>query len=201
MHDGREASVWEAFAEAFGDGLVFGVGMYFTRRAVRRAAERTRRNGQHTNSVARLPQHPARDPSAARTIDLTSQFERQLSQLENKLQSQFECLHQRDRVQAEELNQQLAVFREHMISLHREFAQALSRLVDDQIATGVAARVGPLEEQLRQTVRDEVQLLTTAMERRLAERDSKVFDLILSLGQTCVATAGRMSPASSESSE
>jgi len=209
MQDGREASVWGALAAAFGDGLVFGVSMHLTRDAVRVAANRTRPEMQSMESrVAAIEHRPERAsrngsaPALASGIaNSTPQFERHISELEVKFQVQIDSLYERDRAVSLQLDQQLNAFRDHVMVLHRDFAQTLSRLVDEQIEAAVSARVGRVEEQLRQTVRDEIQLLTSALERRLAERDAKVFELIHTLGQTCVETAGRMSPLSPDMPE
>jgi hypothetical protein len=107
-------------------------------------------------------------------------------------------LHARDRALAQELDAQMSAFREHMIALHREFAETLSCLVEEQIEAGVTARLAPMEEQLRQAVRDEAQSafveLGAELERRLQARDRSVLKLMLTLGQTCLETAERMSP-------
>jgi hypothetical protein len=210
MQNSREDSVWRALAVAFGDGLAFGVGMNLTQNAVRMAAGRVRPESQPlADRVAAIEQRIDRAkasgslPSPAelesRITQLTSHFERHIAEVEVKFKIQVESLHSRDRALAQELDAQMSAFRDHMIALHREFAETLSRLVEEQIDAGVTARLAPMEDHLRQAVREEAQNAFTELagelERRLETRDRSVFNLMLTLGQTCMETAERMSPA------
>ena len=210
MQNGREDSVWRALAVAFGDGLAFGVGMNLTQNAVRLAGGRVRPELQPlADRVAAIEQRIARArangslPSPgeldARINELTTRFERQVAEVEVKAKIQVEALHARDRVLAQELDAQLAAFREHMIALHRQFAETLSELVEEQIDAGVAARLAPMEQQLRDVVREETERigdqLAAQLEERLLARDRNVLNLMLTLGQSCLETAERMAPA------
>jgi hypothetical protein len=215
MQNSREDSVWRALAVAFGDGLAFGVGMNLTQNAVRLAAARVRPELQplaeritaveqridRARANGDLPSPAALD---ARITDLASQLERHLAEIEVKVKIQIEALHTRDRAIAQELDAQMSALREHMVALHREFAATLSDLVETQIEAGVNARLAPMEEQLRAAVREETQqatnLLAAELERRLEARDRSVLQLMLTLGQTCLETAERMSPPAAESS-
>ncbi len=209
MQNGREDSVWRALAVAFGDGLAFGVGVNLTQRAVRLAAGRVPPESQPlADRVATIEQRidrakangylPSPGELDARINDLTTRFERQLAEVEVKVKIQVEALHARDRALAQELEKQMSAFREHMIALHREFAETLSRLVEEQIEVGVSARLAPMEEQLRAAVRDETRRvgeeLAAELEQRLAVRDRNVLNLMLTLGQTCLETAEKMAP-------
>ena len=210
MQNGREDSVWRALAVAFGDGLAFGVGMNLTQNAVRLAAGRARPELQPlAERVAAIEQRidrarangslPSNGELDARINELTTRFDRQVAEVEVKAKIQCESLHARDRALAQELDAQMASFREHMIALHREFAETLSRLVEEQIEAGMAARLAPMEEQLRELVREETQRigeqLAAQLEARLLTRDRNVLNLMVALGQTCLETAERMSPA------
>src|ERR1019366_551936 len=48
--------------------------------------------------------------------------------------------------------------RAQMTAIHKEFAETLARLVDEQIATTIATRLQAVEEELRETVREESRL-------------------------------------------
>jgi hypothetical protein len=209
MQNGREDSVWRALAVAFGDGLAFGVGINLTQNAVRLAAARARPELQPlAERVAAIEQRvdrarangslPSPGELDARINELTTRFERQVAEVEVKTKIQVEALHARDRALAKELDGQMTAFREHMIALHREFAETLSRLVEAQIEDGVAARLAPMERHLGEIVREETrrigEQLAAELEQRLQERDRNVLSLMLTLGQTCLETAERMSP-------
>ena len=208
MQNGREDSVWRALAVAFGDGLAFGVGMNLTRNAVRLTSGNVRPELQPlADRVAAIEQRidrarangslPSPGQLDARINKLATRFERQVAEVEVKSKIQVEALHARDRALAQELDTQLTAFRDHMIALHREFAETLSRLVEEQIEEGVAARMAPMEQQLRGIVREETQRigeqLAADLEQRLLARDRNVLNLMLTLGQSCLETAERMS--------
>jgi len=216
MQNGREDSVWRALAVAFGDGLAFGVGMNLTQNATRLAAGRTRPELQPlADRVAAIEQRidrarangslPSPGELDVRINELATRFERQMAEVEVKAKIQVEALHARDRALAQELDTQLTAFREHMIALHREFAETLSRLVEEQIEAGVAARLAPMEQRLREVVREETQRmgeqLSAELEQRLLARDRNVLNLMLTLGQSCLETAERMSSPAAEAAQ
>jgi hypothetical protein len=189
MQNGREDSVWRALAVAFGDGLAFGVGMNLTQNAVRLAAGRARPELQPlADRVAAIEQRidrakangslPSPAELDARITEVASQFERNLAEVEVKVKIQIEALHARDRALAQELETQMKAFREQMIALQREFAETLSRLVEEQIEAGVLARLAPIEESLRGTARDEAKLtaeaLSAELETRLAPLEEQI---------------------------
>ena len=115
---------------------------------------------------------------------------------------------------------EMRALRGQMVTVHKEFAETLSRLVDDQISKTIADRLQPVEERLRQTVREEVRTAAetaaaqqsfdakiqalheelTAKDRQIAdlrdlleEHDRTVLDLVVSLGQSCLQAAERIS--------
>ena len=209
MQNSREDSVWRTLAVAFGDGLAFGVGMNLTQNAVRMAAGRGDAELQPlAERLAAIEQRidrakangglPSPASLDARITELASQFERQLTEAEVKVKIQLESLHSRDRALAQTFDAQMASLREQMVTLHREFAETVSRLVEEQIEAGVTARLEPLEEKLRAAIREEAvrasDLVSAELERRLEARDRNVLQLVLALGQTCLETAERMSP-------
>src|SRR2546421_642184 len=76
---------------------------------------------------------------------------------------------------------QMAALREQMVTVPREFAETVSRLVEEQIEAGVRARLEPLEEKLRGTIREEAEraseVVAAELERRLEARDRNVLQL------------------------
>ncbi len=102
-----------------------------------------------------------------------------------------------------------------MTALHRQFAESLGKLVDEQIAATIEVRMAPVRAQLREEIRDQagraaglaasaaeeqvaeklqpVAETVTDLERRLEENDRNTLDLVLALGQLCLQTAERLS--------
>jgi hypothetical protein len=209
MQNSREDSVWRTLAVAFGDGLASRVGMNLTQNAVRPAAENARPELrplavrlsaiEHRIERARASGAlPAPATVDAHVTELTTRMERGLAELEVKVKIQMEALHQRDCALDEEFGEQISALRSQMVTLHKEFAETVSRLVEDQIEEGVAARMEPLEEKLREAIREEAgraaAVVSAELERRLEDRDRSLLEMVLALGKTCLETAGRMQP-------
>src|SRR5262249_2814437 len=144
MQYSREDSVWRTLAVAFGDGLAFGVGMNLSRNAVMAGA---RANPQQQQPLAdrlsaienRIERARANgkliSPAAldARVTELSAQFERALAEHEVKVKIQLDGLQEREQQTAQDLTAQISALRSQMVTLHKEFAEAVSRLVDEQI--------------------------------------------------------------------
>jgi len=197
MQNSREDRVWRTLALAFGDGLAFGAGMTLTRNAVRTAAVRNtpelhplaRRVSEIEQRIEWVKINGGATPAVldSRITDLAAHCERHIAELEVKMKIQAEALHGRDRELAREFDAQMAAFRGQIAALHREFAETLSHLVQEQIDAGVSARLAPMESRLRETIGAEI-------DSRLAARDRQVLDLVRALGRTCLETADRISP-------
>jgi DNA anti-recombination protein RmuC len=84
--------------------------------------------------------------------------------------------------------QQEQLLRDQITGLHREFAQSVAMLVDEQITAGIEHRVAPLEQEL-QPIRTEV----AGLQERLGETDREMVDMVLALGRLCLQTAERLS--------
>jgi hypothetical protein len=119
------------------------------------------------------------------------------------------------RRRAEEDNQAL---RGQVASLHRQFAETLAKLVDEQIASTVEARLAPVEARLREEMRREADRFAGAaasaveerlsgrlepvhqevatLQERVVENDRNTLELVLAMGQLCLQTAERLSPPS-----
>ena len=113
--------------------------------------------------------------------ELDEQFERRLAALDARLKLELETLDARVRVQAESIeagvDTQLAdvrsefnavlegqrvrleadgrALRSQMLQVHKEFAETLARLVDEQIENTIKARLQVIQEQMRESVREE----------------------------------------------
>ena len=117
---------------------------------------------------------------------------------------------------------EMRTLRGQMITVHKEFAETLSRLVDEQISRTVDDRLQPMEQRLQQAVREELRTASetaasalrhefdakvqgmnaelAAKDRQVAElrrlveeHDHTVLDLVVSLGQSCLQAAERIS--------
>ena len=94
----------------------------------------------------------------------------------------------------------MRTLRAQMAVIHKEFAETLARLVDEQIARTVATRLRAMEGQLRQTVREEARLSgqdrqIARLRERLESQEGKLQSLVTALGQGCRQAAGRVPPA------
>jgi hypothetical protein len=117
------------------------------------------------------------------------------------------------RQQAEAANDLL---RSQMTALHRQFAESLAQLVNDQIAATLEVRLAPVETSLRQEIREQadhvagiaaaavdehvaermqpVEDAVSGLSQRLEENDRNTLEIVLALGQLCLQTAERLSP-------
>jgi gas vesicle protein len=233
MQDMRESSIWKNLAIAFGDGLAFGAGVNLSNNAAARmAASRPeiRSLADRLSGIEQRIEHARQNnllPGAfnqkmleavvavvdSRLQEQSAEFEQRLATEVAAIRSEFHTQLLAARQSAEEENQLL---RREMASMQRDFAETLARIVDEQVATTVTARIAPVENELRQEIHDQagrtVGLVATAtdeyvndrlqpvqseiadLQRRLGENDRNTLDLILALGQVCLQTAERLSP-------
>lgn len=125
--------------------------------------------------------------------ELGEQFERRLAALDARLKFELEALDARVRVEAESIEAgvdvQLGdvrreftaalegqrvrleadgrVLRGQMLQVHKEFAETLARLVDEQIEKTISARLQVIQEQTRESVREESLTMEKLIEMRL----------------------------------
>lgn len=157
-----------------------------------------------------------------RFAEIGSQIDRRLAGLEVKVKIEFDALDAQDRSLAEgvetrldglrsELTEAVAAQRQgidndmrgmraQMTEIHREFAETLARLVDEQIANSIAARWQAAEEQLRETIREETRLggkeqQIAELRERVESQERNVVNLVMALGQSCLQAVERISPA------
>src|ERR1019366_904263 len=94
----------------------------------------------------------------------------------------------------------MRALRAQMAAVHKDFAGTLARLVDEQITKTVATRLQALEEQLRETVREEVRLSgqdqqIAELRQRVESQEGNLLSLVMALGQSCLQAAERIPPA------
>jgi hypothetical protein len=89
--------------------------------------------------------------------------------------------------------------RAQMAAVHKEFAETLARLMDEQIAKTIAARLQTVEEELRETIREQARLngqdqQIAELRERMESQERNVRNLVTALGESCLEAAGRIPP-------
>jgi hypothetical protein len=232
MQGMRDESIWKNLALAFGDGLAFGVGVKLSQDA---AARLTPARADVRTLAERLSEIEQRIEKARQNHTLPGQFNQKLveavvSVVDAKLREQEDRFEQRLNEEIAglrgEFSEQIAIARKRseeenhvlrgqMTALHRQFAESLGRLVDEQIAATIDVRLAPLETELRQEIREQaervagmaavasdehvatrmqpIQEAVSDLSRRLQDNDRNTLELVLQLGQLCLHTAERLS--------
>lgn len=141
------------------------------------------------------------------------QVERQIAQLEVRIAIELKSLQQQDHA----LASQMTGLRTELISLHREFADAVAAIVEEQVANQtelstekldqtVATRVAAETERLTQAVASAVEEKSTALRAeinarsaeitdlrdRLKNSDQNVLEVILGMGELCRQVGERL---------
>jgi len=151
--------------------------------------------------------------------ELEAQTQQRLAELESRIKADLEAL---DAGARSELSQaleaqhsraesDLRVLRSQMLQVHREFADTLARLVDEQIERTISLRLDAIHQQTRETVREQSREERAAADRQLAEvrarlqaHESDLVDTLRTLAQSCMQAAARIAapapPAQSPSS-
>src|ERR1017187_5454337 len=93
----------------------------------------------------------------------------------------------------------MRALRAQMAAVHKDFAGTLARLVDEQITKTVATRLQAMEEQLRETVREEARLSgqdqqIAELRQRVESQEGNLLSLVMALGQSCLQAAERIPP-------
>jgi hypothetical protein len=139
------SSLLKGLAIAFGDGLAFGAGMKLTQSAATR------------HQVARLA--PAADPgddrkamdAVVRAIETrlaqqTGDLETRIADLDRSIAGDLKTLSERDEALAQRTEENLKALRAEIVAMHREFAEAVGRIVAEHVQTEVARRLIEVEE-------------------------------------------------------
>jgi len=178
MEQSRDSSVWRSLAVAFGDGLAFGVGMTLTQKAGRRPAapesvtvapplgrveELERRIEQCENTPARL------DPKALEAVvrAVEGQLRERDAQWAERLNGAMEAV----RHEAEEeiaalrksslelaaalrrdVVEDLRTLEAQGVALHQEIADAVPRIVEEQLPARLEARAKEMEARLHEEI-------------------------------------------------
>ena len=232
MQGMRDDSIWKNLALAFGDGIAFGVGVKISQDATARITpersnlhelsarlaeietriERARQNNALPGQFNQRVVEAVISVVDARLRDQANQFERRLSEEMAALRADFTDQLAATRKQAAEENQLL---RTQVTTVHREFAQSVAKLVDEQIGAAMDVRLEPVELGLRQQVENQtervaglaaaaadqhiagrmqpVENAVSSLTQRLEENDRNTLELVLALGQLCLQTAERLS--------
>jgi hypothetical protein len=91
--------------------------------------------------------------------------------------------------------------RAQMTAVHKEFAETLARLMDEQIAKTIGARMQAVEAGLRETIREEVREeirqkgpdpQVAELQTRVAAQEQNVLNLVMALGQSCLRAVERL---------
>ena len=157
-----------------------------------------------------------------RFTEISGQIDRRIGELELRIKTELDALDAQDHAVATgtetrldelraEINEAFAKERQsidgdmrglrtQMAAIHKEFAETLARLVDEQIAKTVAVRMGVVAEELREAVREESRLSgkdqqIAELRERLDGQERTVRDLVTALGQTLLRAVERMAPA------
>ena len=159
-----------------------------------------------------------------RFTELGGQIDRRLAELEVKVKTELGALDAQDHslaagvetrldvlrgeiteavaAQRQSIDADMRGLRAQMTAIHKEFAETLARLVDEQIATTIATRLQAVEEELRETVREESRLSgqdqqIAELRQRVESQDRNLLSLVMALGHSCLEAAERISPAES----
>jgi hypothetical protein len=157
-----------------------------------------------------------------RFTEIGGQIDRRIGELELRIKTEIDALDAQDHAVATgtetrldelraEINEAFAKERQsidgdmrglrtQMAAIHKEFAETLARLVDEQIAKTVAARLRAVAEELREAVREEIRLSgkdqqIAELRERLDGQERTVLELVTALGQSCLRAVERMAPA------
>ena len=159
-----------------------------------------------------------------RFTELGGQIDRRLAELEVKVKIELGALDAQDHslaagvetrldvlrgeiteavaAQRQSIDADMRGLRAQMTAIHKEFAETLARLVDEQIATTIATRLQAVEEELRETVREESRLSgqdqqIAELRQRVESQDRNLLSLVMALGHSCLEAAERIPPAES----
>ena len=182
MQNSRDSSVWRTLAVAFGDGLAFGVGVTLTRSAARLAATK---NGTLALPPTNTPLNHRAADAVLTAIDgqfaeIGGRIDRRLAELEGQIRTELDELDAQDHeladgvetridglrgeiaeavaAQRQSIDADMRGLRAQMTAVHKEFAETLSRLMDEQIVKTIDSRLEAVVEDLRGTIREEVRL-------------------------------------------
>jgi len=226
MQSSRDSSVLRSLAVAFGDGVAFGVGVKLSQNAARKAgpsasqhdvAPLAGRIAEIEKRMERMEQESPQLPAAAsmnfdqhalnalvtsfeaRLEEHASHVERQMAELEIRVALEIQSLRQQD----QSLSSGMTALHDQFIALHREFAEAVGAIVEEQVAAQVEAGVEKLQQGVSAAVEEKLGALheqietkaseIAALQERLQVSDRNVLEVILGMGEMCRQVGERLS--------
>jgi tetrahydromethanopterin S-methyltransferase subunit G len=160
-----------------------------------------------------------------RFTEIGGQIDRRLAELEVKIKIELGSLDAQDHslaagvetrldglrgeigeaiaAERQSIDADMRTLRAQMAAIHKEFAETLARLVDEQITKTVASRLQTVEEQLRETIREEIRLNSPAeqiagLRERVESQERNALSLVMAFGRSCLEAAERIAPAEPE---
>jgi hypothetical protein len=181
------------------------------------------RRGEQTAAASPL-NHKAADAVLTvidgRFAEIGGQIDRRLAELEGKITAEFVALDEQDHslaegvearidglrgeiseavtAQRQSIDADMRGLRAQMMAVHKDFAETLARLVDEQITKTIAAGLQTVKEELRETIREETRLSgkdqqIAELRERVDRQERTVVNLVMALGQSCLQAIERIS--------
>ncbi|HUI82446.1 MAG TPA: hypothetical protein VLY24_31205 [Bryobacteraceae bacterium] len=239
MQTSRDSSLLRSLAIAFGDGVAFGVGVKLTQEPGKKKVSSPQRDpsplagrlAEIEKRMERIEQtSPGLPSSASMNFDqhalnaLVTSFEarleehaghveRLIAEMEVRIALELKSLRQQD----QSLTHGMKALHDDLIGLHREFAEAVGAIVEEQVATQVEAGVEKIQQSVAAAVDEKLGALReqveakaaeiTTLQERLQESDRNVLEVILGMGELCRQVGERLShqpkkePSDAESAE
>ena len=177
MQSSSDSSLWRSLAVAFGDGLAFGVGMKLTQAAGRQLtaprssaparsdptplADRVEQIEHNLKRIERVERAPVAGSGAvdqkvleaivnaleARLAEHSGQVERRLADQDARYAIELRSLDQQDHSIAKQAADDIGALQKQMLDLHREFGEAVARIVAEQVGIPVSNRLVNRQEQ------------------------------------------------------
>ncbi|HLK62952.1 MAG TPA: hypothetical protein VKU19_05910 [Bryobacteraceae bacterium] len=208
MQSSRDSSLLRSLAVAFGDGLAFGVGMKLTQAAGRQLTappssafvrsdsnpladrvEQIEQNLKRFERVERpsLPSSGAIDQKVldailaaieARLVEHSGQVERRLTELDARMAIELRSLDHQNHSITKQVSGDIEALHEQMVTLNREFGEAVAQIVAEQVEAQVRAHATALEQSISAHIAVAVE---SAMEPRLAAVRREVQDSLAAM--------------------
>ena len=225
MQSSRDSSLLRSLAVAFGDGVAFGVGMKLAQNPAKKASPSASRDlvplagrvSEIERRIERMEKAPALHPASgslnfdqhalnalvttfeARLEEHTGHLERQVAELEVRVALELNSLRQQD----QSLSSGMTALHDQLIALHREFAEAVGAIVEEQVANQVEAGLEKLQQAVGAAVEERLGVLReqieakaseiSTLQERLQESDRNVLEVILGMGEMCRQVGERLS--------
>jgi uncharacterized coiled-coil DUF342 family protein len=207
----QDPSVLRRLALAFGEGLIFSVGMKLTEGATRpkepvvatgpapdlgSLAERLGRIEQRLQDMERQRTVPSQMDTKVVTA-IVGALEKHLAQQAEKLNQRIDGLQATviaaaDTAAARRIERETAALRDQVQSMQRDMLSSISQIVATQVATQVSQQTAAMETKLQQSIEASVAPLRAEvrdLRRNIAETDSNLGELVSAISDTVRRTA------------